>query len=458
MLFRVFNQRGGKNTSNSSLNWQISEDMMSKDTDESWDFCPEALKNESFLSWFTRLAKENCSDARLLYQQLVKRSTLHKINLKKLGEELNMLILSNKKQNELALALHPYLNTPIQEFQMPPYMMKNTGNLLEYLSIPLKYPRFCPSCLAEDKHPYFRDWWFFKPYVVCPIHRCILLDSCPHCNSPIKFWNTEWNQSIISCPNCGKKISEDVIGIFELKDINYYEILNGAFDEFSRVVKNADKQLFFHRIWELFLSKNNDPWVKKIKSNKISLSSGRLLRIILVNAKEVAKHPTKTTPIEILDNIRTNRFTLHDLNRNNGKLPKELDCEIVNKRLNAIAPLLKIHRRTYDDVKKQSKNTGFSSKTLYNWMRRYREEGIAGLIPKHHKSGRRRKPIPSDFEGLVQHAVEEYVIGGEITTIKVLHEKLQIKAQNRGISKEVFTYQQLCKRIRQERKNRELQF
>ena len=438
--------------------WEVPTDLYIEDTVEKWDFCPTILKNESFISWFSRLSKENCSDARLLYQLLTKPTTLRKMNLKMLGERLNTLIIHPKKQNDLLLALQPYLNTQIQEFQNPPYAMKTTNNLLEFLNIPLKYPRFCPFCLTEDETAYFRDWWFFKPYMVCPNHKCILLDSCPHCNSPIQFWNITWDQTITCCSNCGNNISEDVIGIFELKDIDYYDILNSCFEEYHKVVKDADYLHFFRRLWELFLSDHTDPSVKMMKSNKTYLSSERLLRIITIGAKNLAKHPRKTMPIEMLDSIKTDRVTLRDLERNNGKLPKELDSEVVNKRLNAIAPLLKIQHRTFDDVKKQANRTGISESTLYNWMMCYRKGGIAGLVPKSYKSGRRSKPLPLDFEELLQHAVREFLIDGEMIKIKTLYERLHIKAQKAGILDEAFTYHQLCKRIRQEKNKNDLSF
>ncbi len=129
-----------------------------------------------------------------------------------------------------------------------------------------------------------------------------------------------------------------------------------------------------------------------------------------------------------------------------------MDTEIINKQLRAIAPLLKIQHRTYDGVKKQANNTGNSSKTLYNWMRRYREEGIAGLAPKNYKSGRKSKPLTPIFDKLVNNAVKEYLFSGEITKVKTLYEKLRISAPRKGISNNTFTYDHLCKRIRFERK------
>lgn len=45
--------------------------------------------------------------------------------------------------------------------------------------------QYCPSCLGEDRIPYFRSVWRLAFYTICPIHNCALRDSCPKCDAPI---------------------------------------------------------------------------------------------------------------------------------------------------------------------------------------------------------------------------------------------------------------------------------
>ncbi|PJG65500.1 TniQ family protein [Acinetobacter seifertii] len=45
--------------------------------------------------------------------------------------------------------------------------------------------QYCPSCLAENHIPYFRSVWRLAFYTVCPLHNCLLRDSCPNCDAPI---------------------------------------------------------------------------------------------------------------------------------------------------------------------------------------------------------------------------------------------------------------------------------
>jgi transcriptional regulator with XRE-family HTH domain len=44
---------------------------------------------------------------------------------------------------------------------------------------------YCPHCYADDPKPYERLLWLLGPVTVCPVHRCRLLDSCPHCGDEL---------------------------------------------------------------------------------------------------------------------------------------------------------------------------------------------------------------------------------------------------------------------------------
>lgn len=45
--------------------------------------------------------------------------------------------------------------------------------------------QFCPSCLFEDKIPYFRKHWRVAFYTVCAVHKTMMLDRCPQCGAAI---------------------------------------------------------------------------------------------------------------------------------------------------------------------------------------------------------------------------------------------------------------------------------
>lgn len=46
--------------------------------------------------------------------------------------------------------------------------------------------RYCAKCLQEDNEPYGRRLWRLSFVHLCPKHRTILRDSCPHCRTPIR--------------------------------------------------------------------------------------------------------------------------------------------------------------------------------------------------------------------------------------------------------------------------------
>ncbi len=59
-----------------------------------------------------------------------------------------------------------------------------------------KAPKVCPSCLREES--WCRKAWDVLPFTVCPLHRIVLVDSCPHCEHPVS-----WVRNSISVCRCG---------------------------------------------------------------------------------------------------------------------------------------------------------------------------------------------------------------------------------------------------------------
>jgi hypothetical protein len=71
-----------------------------------------------------------------------------------------------------------------------------------------KAPKVCPSCLREES--WYRKAWDVLPFTVCPLHRIVLVDSCPHCEHPIS-----WARASMSVCRCGydwRRIHSRLIG------------------------------------------------------------------------------------------------------------------------------------------------------------------------------------------------------------------------------------------------------
>lgn len=45
--------------------------------------------------------------------------------------------------------------------------------------------RFCACCLSEMATPHFPIHWRFIAWRWCPLHDCLLEDTCPHCSAPV---------------------------------------------------------------------------------------------------------------------------------------------------------------------------------------------------------------------------------------------------------------------------------
>ena len=422
---------------NSVNSWDIPSEPYIEEKDDRWEFCPIPLQDETFLSWFVRLSKDNCSDPRLLYIQLKKISSLRNNNLDLIGRKLASIQRNLKAQKEILTAIKPFIKESIHDFQISQYKLNKPKDISNFLNISLKFPRFCPYCLEQDEIPFFRDSWFYKPFLVCPVHHSLLLDVCPHCNTPIQFWNTSWKSDITSCSECGQSIFTEVIGTFKIQNLDYYALIEQAFNEFGKYHKNTNKSLFFQHLWKNISHYSKDPLIKRINQNDMFISRENLFRAILVELKYIIEKPNRRKSIIINKNgMIEHKFTIEDLEGYGGNLPNEYEYEndIVNKRLNAIIPLMKIQKRTYEDVKKQAKYTGISSKTLYNWMKRYREDGIEGLIPKHHKAGRKQKAYLPEIKALFDLCIENYISKPNLPPIVDCWNHFNNEAAIRGFS------------------------
>jgi len=358
-----------------------------------------------------------------------------------------------RQRNFLIKALQAFINIEIVKFPPPPYLTTMSKNQWDYLNVPLTYPRFCPYCLKQDKTPYFRDSWFSKPHLICPIHRCALLDSCPQCNSPVKFWKTCWNEKITCCSNCHHNITENVAGVFHLQTVDFHTILEKVSQEgiFNAIV--VDKFDFFRQLWQLIQFESQDPLIKGIKGNDNYVPVEMLLRATFLGLRLLTNDPGRIScPI-----IGRNKgkdigyFTIDDFQNDERNLPKELSNNYVIERVRAIAPLLQKSALTLDIVKRQAQETGCCWKTIYNWLRLYRDRGIAGLNPNRKNSGRKPKQFPLDFERELGKLMQEYILGGEKTTIRQFFNNCKEEADKTGLPTNSLTYATIRKRILIER-------
>ncbi|MHA1672161.1 MAG: TniQ family protein, partial [Promethearchaeota archaeon] len=358
---------------NASLDWDISSDMLAENRDEMWDFCPDQFDDESFLSWFTRLAKENCSDVSLLYQKLRNddNPSLRKINTAEIERKLNSLEVRTVDQDEILKKLSPYCD--ITNYCRPEKMIEfslNSAHPFAYLITNLRTPRYCSHCLQEDETPYFRSHWFYKFITYCDKHKCLLNDYCPYCYSPIKFWKTNWDEPISVCFHCKKDISHNISIISKI---------NSDFqDELYSVVKNAefkgdkiDPILFFQQFWKVMINECLDP---KLKAKDFTLPAERMFRALnsAYGSIELYKHKfylPYCCPIDNQGFASKIDYDLHMFLCHTQNSPKDSKLE---KRCEVIKQFLEKGITTHQGINQSGIHLEMASGTIYHWILEYK--------------------------------------------------------------------------------------
>lgn len=148
------------------------------------------LKPDELLSsWLARIAIAHCLKPYTLGCLISPKNNLWVADLDRCANESTISVLSART------------GTPPERI-VSATLASYEGQLNEKYSqkgplrwaLPIRKPRylgttfglqFCPSCLAEDKEPYFRLSWRLAFVTLCPRHRLQLLDRCPKCEEPV---------------------------------------------------------------------------------------------------------------------------------------------------------------------------------------------------------------------------------------------------------------------------------
>lgn len=172
-----------------------------------WPFRPKPVREESFSSWFSRLAWSNGLSPQELYHIALPGSRLYHIDLER--------HVCNELVNNLAL--HTGLN--------PDDLWRRTlqywsGRLFERDNGHIKIPwiptagthqslnsygqQVCTDCLSEAQVPYLHRYWRLSFVTGCKRHGVFLRDRCPDCASLIQpLYTSAHPGSVSSCWRCG---------------------------------------------------------------------------------------------------------------------------------------------------------------------------------------------------------------------------------------------------------------
>lgn len=202
--------------------WKIHKERSPKTLKKHWDHCPEILEDESFSSYFTRTAKANFAK----HIPIVENIDNRRINVKKFDLDRHIKL-------ETINTIAYYLNkepTYLREICLIPNPQRLSTIFFT------NGARYCPFCLEGDgEQPYFRYYWRLTFITVCIKHGCFLQDHCPNCHTPVRYWETNFNQPMSSCFKCGTSL------------INAKTLSKSTGDEFKEEPKFQD---YFIKIYK----------------------------------------------------------------------------------------------------------------------------------------------------------------------------------------------------------------
>lgn len=422
--------------------------MHSEQIDEKWNFCPQPFECESFLSWFTRLAKENCSDVDLLYQKLRTLSSLRSMNKQIIEKQLTKLESNKKLKNELIENLSPFVEINPSRLKKISFNTSEINNQWDYLNVPLQTPRYCPLSLKDDETPHFRYYWFLKFFTYCNIHKILLKESCPHCYSPIKLWKTNWDQSVDSCFYCKEDLKRGVISLSKVNadfQEKFVEIFN------ARIYNgNNDSIYFFRQIWKITTVESKDPKIKKIELNSEPLSTERIFKALLITNKCLEKDKERfNKPFLCLkDGLKfSNKFEL-DLHKKQNYTLESIKDEEIRRKFEIIDPLLEMGKLTHNVIDRRGKQFGVNRYTIYRWIRAFKQNGIDGLARNKCEKGKRSKRFSNEVYQIIEDKINAY--DGQSLSMKKCWEDIKNDCIALGYEvSQIPTYEAIRKRIKQ---------
>lgn len=138
--------------------------------------------DESFLGYITRLTELNHYDNKTWVLRLsrIHQNLLQPRNSFVFNNAIDMRPLSHLtrvKKETLSSLLYPYA---------PPRSCYFFGHKISQFLIRPRFPKICPTCLRASN--YCRKIWDLATITVCPLHKCLLIDTCPLCGKRIN-WN-----------------------------------------------------------------------------------------------------------------------------------------------------------------------------------------------------------------------------------------------------------------------------
>ncbi len=196
-----------------------------------WPARPRPLFDESFASWFLRVAQGNGVTPSELYRVALPGAYLHGADLDRSACPDLLRELSRKT----GLAVDILQGLTFARWCGSVYDEDDGRKKLTWLppagrekSRKSYGQQFCPLCLSEDAVPYLRGSWRLGFVSTCPHHGTVLLDRCPGCSEPIQPLKLVRRGGGLACPRCGGHLTDGTPSPAHPEDVRFQAVLTRA--------------------------------------------------------------------------------------------------------------------------------------------------------------------------------------------------------------------------------------
>ena len=389
-----------------SGDWSIPRTSLLDNNDIKWTHCPRPFSDERFSSWFVRLAKANCADPLPLYYTLIGKQR----PFKDIENDVSV-------KSSLLQALKGFIEIDsmgFNELQVSSQQGENKVNEKDYLNSLLNFPRYCPTCFANDDDPYYRHTWQLSFICVCPAHHILLLDRCPSCYNPVHYWRTGWNKPVYTCFKCGSNLMKNYRFLSTPRNhsnLRFQDTLIEIHETGSYRGAKIKRNLFFQKLW--MNAVNECPIINKVEPltgltvemlyHGISLAFKKFIDDQEAFFNIQGKDDGKPVKARIIDpkQEQSDRKPLPDAT--------ESELEIAEHRYQIIKPYINSTNRTTDEAIHRAETAGVSRTTFYRWIGYYKEGGYTALAPRRRLAGRHRNKFPQEAEAIMSAKIKSNI-------------------------------------------------
>jgi hypothetical protein len=193
-----------------------------------WAIRPRPLPNESFGSWFLRLAHGNGLTPSELYRVAVPGAYLHGSDL----DRTACIDLLKELERRTGLPIERQRELTFGHWCGSVFDEDDGRNKLTWLppagrerSRKSYGQQFCPHCLAEDNVPYLRAMWRLGFVSTCAHHGTMLADRCPGCSEPIQPLKLTHSPKGFACGKCGCFLTKATPSPADPEDVLFQTLL-----------------------------------------------------------------------------------------------------------------------------------------------------------------------------------------------------------------------------------------